>query len=62
MCIGALAVFSLVLMRATLATFDRRMGRVAEIPESWHLRPLPRPEGWSQETTVVSEWTATDAT
>lgn len=59
--IGALAVFSLVLMRATLATFDRRMGRVAEIPESWHLRPLPRPEGWSQETTVVSEWTSTDA-
>ncbi len=60
--IGALAVFSLVLMRATLATFDRRMGRVAEVPESWHLRPLPRPEGWSQGTTVVSEWTSTDAT
>ena len=60
--IGALALFSLVLMRVTLATFDRRMGRVAEIPESWHLRPLPRPEGWSQGTTVVSEWTSTDAT
>ena len=60
--IGALAVFSVLVMRATLATFDRRMGRVAEVPESWHLRPLPRPEGWSRETTVVSEWTATDAT
>ncbi len=59
--IGVLVVFSLVLMKVTLATFDRRMERVAEVPESWHLRPLPRTEGWSQGTTVVSEWASTEA-